>query len=196
MQKLGELDISALKTKVAAITEADWSADQDRQKQFEAHTDTQTIKLVFDPDYRHENPTEYPAFEGFKLAIEPLQKHILNTYSRTFRQRKTIARHGSGYFIRVILTRLAAHSRIMPHVDNGLSLKCCHRIHMPIITNEACLFTVGATTRALKAGELWEINNRRVHAVENGSDGARVHLIMDYVQPGERVFDPDGPLTA
>lgn len=193
---LGQLDITPLTKKVAALSEGDWLEDQARQEIFEAHTDTQTIKLLFDPDYRHTDPTVHAALNEFRPAIEPLLLHIENNYKKTMRQRKTIAKFGPGYFIRIILTRLAPHSRITKHVDDGHSLKRCHRIHMPVVTNDKCIFHVGATSRTLREGELWEINNRRVHAVDNDGEAARIHLIMDYVQPGERVFDIEGPLTA
>ncbi|RME98570.1 MAG: hypothetical protein D6773_14225, partial [Alphaproteobacteria bacterium] len=112
------------------------------------------------------------------------------------RQRRVIDRHGPGYFIRMILTRLQPRASITPHVDDGYSLKRCHRIHVPVLTTPDCTFTVGATTMNMRAGEMWEINNRAIHAVDNASDAPRVHLIMDYVQPGETVFDVEGPLTA
>ncbi len=193
---LGHFDIAPLQAKIAALSKDDWTADQERQAKFEAHTDTQTIKLLFDPDYRHQDPTPHPALDEFWPVIEPLLQHIEDNYKKTLRQRKTIAKHGPGYFIRIILTRLAPHSQITQHVDDGHSLKCCHRIHMPVVTNDQCVFHVGASSKSLHAGELWEINNRRAHAVDNDGDAARVHLIMDYVQPGERVFDIEGPLTA
>jgi len=193
---LGRVDISPLQKRVAALSDEDWSEDQARQEKFEAHTDTQTIKLLFDADYRHQDPTPHPALDEFRPVIKPLLHHVEENYNKTLRQRKIIAKFGPGYFIRIILTRLAPHSQITQHVDDGHSLKCCHRIHMPVITNEKCVFHVGASSKTLRAGELWEINNRRVHAVGNDGDAARVHLIMDYVQPGERVFDIEGPLTA
>ncbi len=196
MLMLGEFDIAGLADQVRLISDHDWSEDQKRQEIFEAHTHTQTIKLLFDPDYRHSDPTRHSAFDTYELMLAPLMAHIEHNYQKTMRQRKVVSRNGPGYFIRVILTRLLPHSEITPHADDGHSLKCCHRIHVPIITNTDCTFRVGASARHMRVGEMWEINNRRVHAVNNDGDAARVHLIMDYVQPGEKVFDTEGTLTA
>ena len=33
----------------------------------------------------------------------------------------------------------------------------------------------------LREGEMWEINNATLHAVDNRSDAARIHLIIDWV---------------
>lgn len=70
------------------------------------------------------------------------------------------------------------------------------RNHFPIITNNGVEFEVGEDVRHLAAGEIWEINNRDYHAVRNTSDNARVHMIIDYVVPGEQIADPEGLLVA
>ena len=61
-----------------------------------------------------------------------------------------------------------------------------HRIHLSIITNDEVWFTVGNETIHMREGELYEINNRRMHSVKNAGSEDRVHLIMDYVLPGEK----------
>jgi hypothetical protein len=193
--KLGDFDITALYERVTALTEADWNADTSRQQTFDAHTRTQTIKLIFDPDYRHTAPTIHPPFVAFESLILPMADHIRGYYLRSLRQRRIADKNGPGYFIRTLLTRLAPAAEITPHADDGYSLRRCHRIHIPIVTNPDCLFTVGDLTWNMPMGEMWEINNRRLHAVTNGGTEHRIHLIMDYVQPGETVFDLE-PLTA
>lgn len=194
--KLGAFDISALRHAVLALDEQAWLVDASRQKAFNAHNSTQTLKLIADSDFRHTNPTVHPAFATFEPYIAPLIDHIRGFYLQTLRQRRVAQQHGLGYIIRALLTRLPAHSEIKPHIDDGESLKRCHRIHVPVVSNADSLFTVGKLRFHMPEGEMWEINNRRVHAVDNQGSEARIHLIMDYVQPGETVFDTDGTLTA
>ncbi len=194
--KLGTFDVSALRKAVLAIDDAVWNSDSSRQQVFDAHTSTQTLKLVADADFRHTNPTIHPPFRVFEPLIQPFMQHIQQFYLQTLRQRSIAAKHGPGYFIRALLTRLPPGTEIKPHIDDGYSLKRCHRIHMPILTSAQTFFRVGDTRFHMAEGEMWEINNRRLHAVTNGGDEARIHLIMDFVQPGEVVFDLDGPLTA
>jgi quercetin dioxygenase-like cupin family protein len=50
-----------------------------------------------------------------------------------------------------------------------------------LITNKDILFTVGNTTKNLKEGEIWEINNQNLHSVQNNSKEERIHLIIDYL---------------
>ncbi len=193
--KLGTFDITALRDRVITLTDADWNADTSRQQAFDAHTRTQTVKLIFDADYRHRDPTVHPQFAAFEPLIKPMMDYICGYYQQSLRQRRIAEKNGPGYFIRTILTRLAPAAEITPHADDGHSLRRCHRIHVPVVTNPACLFTVGDLTWNMPAGEMWEINNRRIHAVRNDGTAPRVHLILDYVQPGETVFDIE-PLTA
>jgi len=194
--KLGAFDVTSLRTAVLALDDDAWNADSSRQQVFDAHTATQTLKLIADADFRHTGPTVHPAFHAFEPMIQPLMAHVRPFYLQTLRQRSVAEKQGPGYFIRALLTRLPAGAEIRPHIDDGYSLKRCHRIHVPIVTTPRTLFRVGETRFHMAEGEMWEINNRRLHAVSNGGDTARIHLIMDYVQPGETVFDLDGPLTA
>lgn len=196
-QKLGRFDISALKAVVAGYGDDVWNADGRRQADFRAHASTQSLKLIGDADFRHTaTPAVHPLFHELEVHVRPLMEHIRGAYLQTLRQRRVAEANGPGYFIRTLLTRLPAGAEIKPHVDEGESLKRCHRIHVPLVTNEKAFFYVGALKFHMPEGEMWEINNRRTHAVQNGGDAARIHLILDYVQPGETVFDQDGPLTA
>lgn len=195
-QKLGSFDISGLRAVVQGFADDAWNADASRQAAFNAHNSTQTIKLIADPDFRHTDPTYHAIFATLEPQIRPLMEHIRGHYLQTLRQRRVAEQYGPGYFIRALLTRLPAGAEIKPHIDDGESLKRCHRIHVPVISNPDSLFMVGRLRFHMPEGEMWEINNRRTHAVRNDGTQARVHLIMDYVQPGETVFDLDGPLTA
>ena len=47
------------------------------------------------------------------------------------------------------------------------------RIHLPLVTNEKVRFRVGQTDTSLRRGHLYEINNSKMHAVNNSSDQDR-----------------------
>ena len=79
--------------------------------------------------------------------------------------------------------KLPAGNKVLPHIDKGKSFTIPRRIHLPITTNSKCFFTVGDTTKNLKLGELWEINNNGImHSVTNDGDTDRIHLIVDWVK--------------
>jgi hypothetical protein len=184
--RIGDVVVVDLRRRVAALSQQDWDKSAFRQQRYEVHRDTQTIGLVFDPDFRHSHPTRLPALQIFADAIHPALELAADHFEQTERGERHVTQFGLGYFVRATLVRLKAGGRITPHQDNNFSLAHSHRIHVPVITSENVHFTVGSETIAMREGELYEINNRRLHSVHNGGDADRVHLILDYVLPGEQ----------
>ena len=52
-----------------------------------------------------------------------------------------------------------------------------HRYHLALKTNELVDFAIDGEIRHFAPGEIWEINNRRYHAVRNLGEEPRIHLI-------------------
>jgi hypothetical protein len=182
---IGRADVSKIKALVNQLTPQHWVADQSRQQRYNVHKDTQSIGLVYDLDFRHMNPTRHPALQMFGPAITPILDIIANHYDNTPIGKSMTAKYGQGYCIRANLVRLNPMGEIDPHQDKNFSLAHSHRLHIPIITNANVKFTVGNETRCLQEGDIVEINNRREHSVKNESGAERVHLIFDWVIPGE-----------
>ena len=194
LRKIGDIDVTRFAQQAAKITDADWTADAFRQKTYEVHKQTQTIRLIMDEDGRHRDPTYHPSYGIYKELLEPIETFIRRQFEQTLKAKRLRKKHGRGYFIRMILVKLLANGSIPHHVDQGETLSKSHRMHLPIITNEQNLFSVGDTEMHMKAGELWEINNRREHGVVNGGSEDRTHLIIDYVLAGEKIIDADGAM--
>ena len=194
MRKIGDIDVTRFAQQTAKITDAEWTADAFRQKTYEVHKQTQTIRLIMDEDGRHRDPTYHPSYEIYKELVDPIEIFIRRQFEQTLKDKRLRKKHGRGYFIRMILVKLLANGSIPHHVDQGETLSKSHRMHLPIITNEQNLFSVGDTEMHMKAGELWEINNRREHGVVNGGSEDRTHLIIDYVLAGEKIIDADGAM--
>ena len=60
-----------------------------------------------------------------------------------------------------------------------------HRTHIPLITNKDVLFKVGekvasSESKHMNVGEIWEINNARIHEVNNNGNDDRIHMIVNY----------------
>ncbi|RSY79365.1 hypothetical protein DAH66_17520 [Sphingomonas koreensis] len=191
-RRIGSIDAGPLELAVTAIGEAEWLAFGDRQQAYAAHRATQSIPLIFDPDFRHEAPTRLPVFDRYAAMLEAPMAAIRDFFAAN----PPPGTAGEGYFVRVLLVRLEAAAKIGSHRDHGHSLARAHRIHLPIITNPGVEFGIAGHIRHLAAGELWEVNNRKVHGVRNASDTHRIHAIFDYVVPGEVVPDPEGDLIA
>jgi hypothetical protein len=187
---IGSVDPEPLARAVAELTDDDWDEWDHRQQTFGPHRHTQTIPLLYDNDMRHTDPTPWPRLAKLQSALDPVFDAIRKEHA------PADGPDDNGYFIRVILTRLSPGSTINRHRDEGESLMRSHRYHVAINTNPLVDFFVGGTPNHFAAGEIWEINNRAYHAVRNASNQGRVHLILDYVVPGERVDDPEGVVFA
>ena len=192
LRKIEDIDVTRFAQQAAKITDADWTANAFRQKTYEVHKQTQTIRLIMDEDGRHRDPTYHSSYQTYKELLEPIEIVIRRHFEQTLKAKRLRKKHGRGYFIRMILVKLLADGSIPHHVDQGETLAKSHRMHLPIITNEQNLFSVGDTKVHMKPGELWEINNRREHGVVNGGSEDRIHLIVDYVLAGEKIIDADG----
>ena len=182
---LAKADVSDIINMANHLTQKHWTLDSTRQKRYEAHTNTQTINIIYDEDFRHMSPSKHPAFDVFGPVIHPLMPYIANYYENMAENKSCLDKYGQGYFIRINLVKLLAQGSIPEHQDKNFSLAHSHRIHIPIITNDQVFFTVGDETINMQVGEIIEINNRRNHSVKNDSQEDRVHLIIDFVIPGE-----------
>jgi hypothetical protein len=199
-RRIGGANVEPIRALVASLEEADWDSQSVRQQRYEVHRDTQTIPLVHDYDFRHTNPTRHPALETFGPVIRPILAITADFFDTSEKGLELTKKYGVGYFIRANLVRLAADGAIDEHRDGNFSLTHAHRVHVPIITNDRVLFNVGQETLCLPEGEIYEINNRRLHSVHNGGDAARIHLILDYVLKGEQCccgekLHPDQPCS-
>jgi hypothetical protein len=181
---IGTVDVQPLARAIDSFGEDAWFEYVRRQERFKPHRDTQTIPLLFDEDMRHVDPTPWPRYGEIEPLLEPVCELIRNANP------PVDADADPGYFIRIIVTRLSPDSYISPHQDFGDSMMRSHRTHLAISTNENVHFEIGGQVQHLAAGEIWEINNRRNHAVANAGAEPRIHLVLDYVVPGEKIHDP------
>jgi len=105
--------------------------------------------------------------------------------------------------LRMHLASMPKGSDIKFHVDKNAWVRLAHRVHVPIITHPDVFF-LAQTTRWVdkgnqilriksNAGEVYEFNNGKGHAVHNIGPN-RVHLIIDWVEKAmydERENDMD-----
>ena len=78
------------------------------------------------------------------------------------------------------LLKLGAGSRIIEHRDHNLSLEDEEaRLHVTITTSELVDFLINGERIVMNPGECWYINANLPHSVNNRSDSARVHMVID-----------------
>ena len=149
--------------------ELDWDSFKFRQQSFLCFAHTKTLPIIFDESFEFTEKKvseNFPIFESEILSIQEQIKSILNQ---------------DGEIVSFMFVNLPAKKQIEPHIDWLPFASKFDRFHIPIITNDDCIFTVGDESKNLKVGELWEINNDKfVHSVYNGGGTDRIHIIMDW----------------
>jgi hypothetical protein len=142
------------------------------------------IVLLFCDDFCRDL-YEFPWWSEFEAAVSPILDVLAVPPSRV---------------VRLLLASLPSGATIPVHHDSGEWVKLTHRVHVPVIVNDASkiLFRCGRNCESLQPieccpGHVFEINNQAKHAVSNCDSDYRVHLILDYVdetffaQPRERI---------
>jgi hypothetical protein len=71
-----------------------------------------------------------------------------------------------------------------------------HRLHIPLVTDETCLFMEDETIYRMFFGEFWSLDVTRMHSAAVLSDTRRIHLIMDFADmPESDVLRVDRSVT-
>lgn len=109
--------------------------------------------------------TNYPAWH-----LLPAAQGIVFDLARLVR-----AVHVGG----VLLTRIPAGGRILPHDDRGSwhaqEMNC--KIYVPVQANDQCVNYCGGESLVIEVGQAVEFNNLITHSVENNGQTPRVTLI-------------------
>lgn len=156
---------------VEEIDDIEWKEYLDR-KRFGgiAAENTDTVPII----YNHNPLSSSEIVHPMMSKVSPYVAEITDITKRFF---------GDVSVKQAMFTRLHSGSEIGKHKDRGPVTAKTHRVHMPVITNDLCIFTVGDESVHMKAGEIWAIDNvGKYHSVLNGGENHRVHLIIDFIQ--------------
>jgi len=183
IRRLGTVDIGRLRQAVLAIPDAIWDAENEsKPNRFGALDATRHIIFRFVSNFLDWRQSyERPLWKEWKPLLQPVLDGATLPYGYA---------HGS--FPRVMLARMAPGGVIHPHRDENPAAKWPHKIHVPLLTNEAVTFTVDGTDYHFAEGEAVEVNNMGLHAVQNRGSRDRIHLIFEYYdvdQPGPEWLD-------
>ena len=167
---LGSVDVAGLIDRLKSIPESQWQSENERKpNKYQNLNDTRHIMFRFINGLENVfDHSDHPVlWNEWKDALLPIMEQAAETLG-----------YQSYRFPRVMFARLPAGGEISPHTDVGAS-HYIHKIHVPLITNSDTVFHVAGQTKHLPAGEMFEINNKSVHAVKNGGDADRIHFIFE-----------------
>ncbi len=133
IRNLGTLDIEALQHEILSQEEDAWHENDYRQNEYDVHSYTQSIVMVFTDGSGWPNleVSKEPGWDRLADVAVPMMHHIVeNHYSP------------GGTIIRAMAAKLVAGGIIKPHLDSHPSFRHGHRIHVPITTNSRVRFMI------------------------------------------------------
>lgn len=176
VRELGPVDIAALTAAVMAIPEERWDQENAaKPNRFEALDRTRHIVFRFVSNFDDwRDSYGLPIWDEWRPLLEPVLRQATAPYG-----------YANGVFPRVMLARMAPGGVIHAHVDANRAARWPHKIHVPIQTNDQVEFFVDPDIHHFQVGHAYEVNNLGLHAVRNGGETDRIHLIFEY-------YDADG----
>lgn len=178
LQLRSDFDVSSILEKISDISDEKW-AESGRERLFAVHKDTQSLQLVHFEDFQYEKPAYRELYSDLEEVMQPVIDYISDYY------------RDNGFIVRMILAKLLKGGSVPKHTDSGYSLLNCHRVHIPIISSDSVVFSVGGEEINMRVGEFWEINNGVTHGVENRGTEDRIHLIVDWMPNRENKLEEE-----
>lgn len=159
--------------------DSEWSDYTFRQNNYFVHRHTSTILITeFDAISWESETYQQNSVLGFDYKPVLNNKKLLDLVVPIFDYLRIIH---DGEIAKSMFVKLRAGKNIDEHSDAGLYLSMAKRHHIPIITNDEIWFYVDGLKKNLRQGEIWQIDNSKLHKVENPSNQDRVHLIVDVI---------------
>jgi len=174
LKTLGPIDSTPLLNAISQATEAQWLANQYRQRKFEVHYQTQSLVMYFlESDlWPKLKVNREPGYELLAEVAQPIMDDIISRYYEP-----------GGVIIRAMAAKLLPGGIIKPHFDKHASFENSHRVHIPITTNPKVRFMINGRPNQFEVGNIYEINNQLQHSVMNKGQEPRVTFIFDYIPP-------------
>ena len=168
--ELGRVDVGNIKAALSTLPDSMWYKNTFRQNNYTDHAETRSIVFEWSSNSNEMHDKSYIDYDNQESLIGKMVYGIVNT----------LQEYSSKRISKCMLVMLPSKTNILPHSDIGPLLELVHRVHVPIITNERCIFYIEGVGYNFKEGIVVEIDNTRMHSVENAGTTDRVHLIVDF----------------
>jgi len=167
----GEVDTSILRDAILNQDDPAWAEDDQRQDDYEAHRQTKSIVMLFASlTWPQVTITREKGWDRIADVANPIMAEIIERFYSP-----------GGTIIRAVAAKLAAGGNITPHIDSLESFSYGHRIHIPVTTNKLVRFMIDGRPYRFEIGNVYEINNQKVHSVMNAGKQDRISFIFDYI---------------
>jgi Aspartyl/Asparaginyl beta-hydroxylase len=180
------IDIAPFAAELAAGDRL-WFANTWRQEQLRVQRETQTIFLRAVDRSHASNRDINEIHECFTTQVAEYFPRLMTFLERCAARREAILQ-------RAMIVRLKPHGRVYPHVDRGSYYTTRDRYHLVLVSPGGSEMTGVGETAIFREGEIWWLDNKRVHAARNPSPEWRIHAIFDLLPRSPAGGDKRRPL--
>ncbi len=166
----GTFDVSEIASHLDK-TNNDWFKNTYRQDEYQMHRDTSSIFIY---DY----PVDWTP--GSKYSVQKATDDD-NLFSLISPAIEYLEKIHNGKVGKAVLIKLPPFKNVDKHKDVGNYLEAVRRNHIPIATNNKVSFVIDGERQFMNVGEIWEVNNNKMHQVWNEGETDRVHLLIDII---------------
>ena len=169
LKEVCDIDLDVIDNILNNIEENDWYVD-DYRKHANNMSETASIP-IFHSEECGTNPKSLwtierrPLFNKYYPLIEPILNQLKTYYDYNY--------HAS------FISKVNPYGTIGIHQDFGEFLERCHRIHIPLKTNENVFYYIDGEEYVWMKGKCYEFNNMLPHGVFNRSNEDRIHLVLN-----------------
>ena len=167
---LGYLPVDEIRSKIKQIDSTAWTRYQFRKSQVNTHV--KTIPLYWQTnDWKPNEPVVVHRFMEFSDLfpwIDRITEHVANEIKH-------------GVVVKAMIASLQPHQSIDMHIDGTHSLMYSQRCHWVITSDPSVEMIIEETAMHWSEGQIYELNNLRLHGVRNPSDHPRLHMIVDII---------------
>lgn len=170
----------------------DTSAILEHLKTYNSEWLINTSRQTISPVHRHTNSVfvydysvDWEIGSGYRLETKTEDDVLKNLVSPII---KDLEKMHNGKVGKVVFIKLPPFKNVDKHKDFGGYLESVRRHHIPIITNDNVSFVIDGERKFMGVGEIWEVNNNKMHQVWNEGETDRVHLLID-ILPNDIIGD-------
>lgn len=150
---------------------SEWLINQSRQTISSVHKHTNSIFVY---DYS----ADWVPGSKYDLQIKTDDHIIINIIKPIVDKLEKLH---NGKVGKAVFIKLPPFKNVDKHQDFGGYLESVRRHHIPIVTNKNVSFFVDGQKQFMDIGEIWEVNNNKLHQVWNEGETDRVHLLIDII---------------
>lgn len=164
-------DVNPILNHLPPIDDPIWYLNTKRQTNYKVHRKTLNIMFKWTPNSSKESQLQ-GGYQDDNMFNSPLGQEVSKILNELYQF------YPNTGLSKLMITALPPGYEVDPHNDEWVLAKM-HRIHIPLVTNDECVYGIDGIKYVFPPGFCFEFDNTRSHFVKNKGQQERIHIILD-----------------